>query len=392
MIDFAKITVCAGDGGGGAATWRHLKGKRYGKADGGIGGDGGNVYFEATRDVNTLEKFRFIKKYESQNGTSGFSNLRRGATGEDLVVKVPIGTQIRISNSAKQNFSFKFPISNSKVRHSRESGNQSEKILDQVENDNNDQVFDLIEDGDRILVARGGRGGRGNAYLRDEFGRRPRSAERGEEGEFKRLTLELKLIADVGLIGLPNAGKSSLLAALTAAKPEIANYPFTTLEPNLGVLQEAYSEGQRIAYSDYEKKIKLDARLLNAKRLVIADIPGLIEGASRGKGLGDLFLRHIERTGVLVHLVDLSNLGHLSNLSFLWNSYQTVRNELRTYSKDLAKKKEIIVLSKIDLADKQTVSAATREFAKHRKKALAISVKTGEGIEQLVRRLEGFVY
>ncbi len=338
MIDFAKITVRAGDGGDGSGSRTQIKGKRYGRADGGDGGRGGNVFLEASRDLNTLEAYRYLRHYEAKNGVNGFANLRRGAIGDDLILKVPVGTLMKVES-----------VSTPEVR-GRNRGDSREVALTPM-------VVDLIEDGEKVLVARGGEGGRGNAHLRDEYGRRPRVGQKGLEGEVLDLTLELKLIDDVGLIGLPNAGKSTLLAALTAAKPAIAAYPFTTLEPNLGVL----SVGNR--------------------RAVIADIPGLIEGASGGKGLGDLFLRHIERTKILVHLIDLSV------SSDIWKDYQTIRSELKTYSKDLTKKKEIIVLNKIDLIDEGTVDRAVSVFKDKRKKVFLISAQKGIGIEELAREI-----
>lgn len=331
MIDYAKINVKAGNGGAGAASFRHIKGKRYGKADGGNGGHGGHVYLEATRDLNTLEPYRFVKDYKAQDGVSGSSNLRRGADGQDLVLKVPVGTLV------KSHFD-----------------------------------FDLVHDSEQILVARGGGGGRGNARLRDEFGRRPRKGEPGAKGEELNLTLELKLIADVGLIGLPNAGKSTLLSALTSARPKIADYPFTTLEPNLGVLEVAGPAGL------YPRP--------SPTRLVLADIPGLIEGASEGRGLGDLFLRHIERTKVLVHLIDMSNVSKTSDTSILWRDYQTVRAELKKYSRELARKKpEIIVLTKTDLVNQSEVTAALNLFKSRKKRIIAISAAKNQGLAELVK-------
>ncbi|MBI2326756.1 GTPase Obg [Candidatus Curtissbacteria bacterium] len=383
MIDFARINVRAGSGGNGAGSFRHIKGKRYGKADGGDGGNGGNVFLEATRDLNTLEPFRYIKDYKAADGTNGLSNLRRGADGEDFVLKVPVGTLVKVKSQSEESRENKLSTS--------------------------DFDFDLVSEGQKVLVARGGQGGRGNSKLRDEFGRRPRAGESGEEGESAHLTLELKLIADVGLIGLPNSGKSTLLAALTAARPKIAPYPFTTLEPNLGVLrtpggQVIRQSGNQV--SDGSEARQPDNQITRSPRqLVLADIPGLIEGASKGKGLGDLFLRHIERTKVLVHLVDVSKVAKVSkgtnvlntfetsetfetfDTSGVWRDYQTVRNELKAYSKELAKKKEIIVLNKIDQSTPQVIQSAVDEFAKHRKKVIAISAKTGEGLDKLVEMI-----
>lgn len=317
MIDFARITITAGRGGNGSGSFHKVKGKRYGKADGGNGGDGGNVYFQATSDLNTLEKYRYVKDYKAEDGSVGSSNHRKGATGTELILIVPIGTHIKVESTPTQFDS------------------------------------DLIENDQKILVARGGQGGRGNAHLRDDFGRRPKYGEKGQAGEVSKITLELKLIADVGLIGLPNAGKSTLLAKLTAAKPKIAPYPFTTLEPNLGVFNSS------------------------KRKLVIADIPGLIEGASRGRGLGGLFLRHIERTKILVHLIEPAPPDQL------WQIYQTIRQELKAYSKELTKKKEIIVITKIDLLDKSTLEETLNVFKSHRKRAFPISAQTDEGLQKL---------
>lgn len=330
MIDYAKITVKAGDGGAGTGSFRHIKGKRRGKADGGDGGNGGNVYLEATLDMNTLEPYRFVKDYLAKNGQIGSSNLRRGAVGADLVLKVPVGTL---------------------VKETTDNG------LKTKAEDSSQWTVDLNQEGQKVLIARGGEHGRGNAHLRDEYRRRPLRGEKGKEGEAKNLTLELKLIADVGLIGLPNAGKSTLLASLTAAKPEIADYPFTTLEPNLGVL----TVGQ--------------------KRLVLADIPGLIEGASEGKGLGDLFLRHIERTKILVHLIDVSTETNK------WDDYETIRGELKNYSKELAGKRQLILLTKVDLATPDKINEVKVVFASKRKRVFTISALTKDGLEEFLKEL-----
>lgn len=330
MIDFSRITVKAGDGGGGVGSFRSLKGKTYGKANGGDGGLGGNVYIEATADLTGLDRYRFVKDYKAENGQGGLSNLRRGAQGKDLTLFVPVGTLVTV--------------------------NGEDRVL-----------ADLVHAGDRVMVVRGGQGGRGNAHLKDEFGRRPRAGEKGEEGERSELILELKMIADVGLVGLPNAGKSTLISKLTNAKPQVAAYPFTTLEANLGVLD------------------------VFGMRLVIADIPGLIFGASGGKGLGDLFLKHIERTKMIVHLVSLerglSSGSTRGQSSYLWDDYQTIRNELKTYSKELGKKKELVVLTKADLVDDETVAKAREEFKKHRKKVQLISAQSGKGLAELVKEL-----
>ncbi|KKU88155.1 MAG: GTPase obg [Candidatus Beckwithbacteria bacterium GW2011_GWC2_47_9] len=363
MIDYARITARAGDGGVGNGSFFRIKGKRYGKANGGDGGRGGDVYLLATRDLNTLESFRYVKDYQAKNGTNGLSRRRRGADGRDLVIRVPVGTLVRGTTGSMGTTSTKGSES-SKARDTRDTFDTRDTLL-----------FDLIEQDQKVLIARGGDGGRGNAHLRDQFGRRPKIGEQGQVGEVCHLTLELKLIADVGLIGLPNSGKSTLLSVLTAARPKIAPYPFTTLEPNLGVLTEFSVQGLGSSNN-------LDASsLATSLSLVIADIPGLIEGASRGRGLGDLFLRHIERTKILLHLIDISG------KSDKWQDYQVIRNELKAYSKELAKKKELIVLNKIDLIDLHTVDKYVGFFRAKKKKTFAISALKKENLTELVSQI-----
>lgn len=333
MIDYARITVTAGKGGDGGSSQQQLKGKRYSKADGGNGGSGGSVFLVATNDLNTLENYRFVKDYKAEDGKIGLGQLARGATGKDLLLKVPVGTVATFGSGGNETFP---------------------------------ALFDLIEDGAQALVAKGGQGGRGNAHLRDEFGRRPRAGEKGQPGEVVEITLELKIIAQVGLIGLPNAGKSTLLSKLTAAKPAIAPYPFTTLEPNLGVLTSTVNREQTTANRQAP--------------VVIADIPGLIEGASGGKGLGHLFLRHIERTTLIVHVID-------ANMEDPWKDYMTVRNELKTHSADLVKKKEIIVINKIDEVTPQRLEETLAVFKSHKKMTVPISAATGQNLEKLVKEI-----
>ncbi len=300
MIDFAKITVTAGAGGAGKVAWRQDKFVRKGGPDGGNGGKGGSVWLEVDPDLNTLKNFQFQKKFSAELGQMGGKAKRTGGGGEDLVIKVPVGTVVN-------------------------------------------KTIDLVKPGQRIIVASGGNGGRGNWVFRSPTNTTPKTAEPGGQGETKTLILELKLLADVGLIGLPNSGKSTLLSVLTKAKPKIADYPFTTLEPNLGVL-----------------------RLAQDNDLVIADIPGLIEGASRGKGLGIEFLRHIERCRVLVHLIDATS-------ETIKADYDQVRHELGQYSKKLLDKPEIIVLNKIDLLIK------IPKF----KKAIPLSAATHQNLDKL---------
>ncbi len=341
MIDYAKITVKAGSGGRGAGSFVHVKSKRRGKADGGDGGRGGCVYFAVSPHVNTLERFRFVKEYVAESGQPGASNRRKGAEGVDLVVLVPQGTLIK-------------------------KNDETQTLL-----------FDLSSLDDKVLVARGGEYGRGNMHLRDDFGRRPLVGEAGDDGEIVDLILELKIIADIGLIGLPNAGKSTLLSKLTAAKPKIADYPFTTLEPNLGVMEVASQSRKSKSVEE-----KLSTSPFDSDSIIIADIPGLIEGASEGKGLGDLFLRHVERTKILLHLVDATETGNV------WENYSKVREEISKYSKELAKKEEIVVLSKIDLISESHLEDVKEIFKKRRKKIMAISAVNGEGLQLLSKELQ----
>lgn len=304
MIDYAKITVTAGKGGAGKVGWRQNKSIRKGGPDGGNGGNGGSVFLVADPHQNTLKDFQFQKKFAADSGQMGGRNRRAGRAGKDLILKVPVGTMVKTVGTKT--------------------------------------LIDLKESGQKVLIAKGGNGGRGNWVFRSPSLTTPKFADPGEPGETKILTLELKLLADVGLIGLPNAGKSTLLSVLTQARPKIADYPFTTLEPNLGVMDD----------------------------LVLADIPGLIEGASQGKGLGHEFLRHVERCRVLVHVIDATS-------KTIKKDYDQVRNELDQHSPALLTKPEIIVLNKIDLLVKKP------KF----KKALLISAATHQGLELLKQAL-----
>jgi len=317
MIDFARITIKAGDGGDGRVSFRREKFVPKGGPDGGDGGRGGSVYFETDKDLNTLKPFQFQKVFSAQNGEAGGKNKRHGADGSDLIIKVPVGTVVN-------------------------------------------KELDLVKEDQKVCLAKGGDGGRGNWQFRSPTMTTPRIAEAGIMGEAKQLTLELKLLADVGLIGLPNSGKSTLLSVLTKAKPKIADYPFTTLEPNLGVLR------------------------LTRSNLVIADIPGLIEGASRGRGLGIEFLRHIERCKILVHILDGAKLL-ISEV--LLKDYQTVRNELASYSTSLIDKPEIVVLNKIDVLNKKQIRAAMTTLKKTKKPVIGISAASHENLEELKKEL-----
>jgi len=281
FIDHVTIAVKAGDGGNGRMSFRHEKYVDKGGPDGGDGGNGGDIVFVASRNQNTLVSFRYHRELLAESGGDGDKVRKHGKNGKDLLVEVPVGTMVT----------------------------NEEGLL----------LADLTEDGQQAIVAEGGRGGFGNAHFISSVRQAPKFAEKGEVGEEAELTLELKLIADVGLVGLPNAGKSTLLSVVSNARPEIADYPFTTLTPNLGVVDVNHE-----------------------RSLLFADIPGLIEGAAMGKGLGDEFLRHVERTAALLHLVDVTSSDVVAD-------YQTIQNELKTYRSNLAKKQQIVVLSKIDL-------------------------------------------
>ena len=304
FLDQAKIYIKAGNGGSGSASFRREKFIEYGGPDGGDGGDGGSVIFEAERNLNTLIDFRYAQHFRAEGGHIGTKRKRTGAAGKDLIIKVPVGTQI-------------------------------------YEEDNNTLIYDFDRNKERYLVASGGRHGLGNVRFKSSTNRAPTKKTNGKLGEEFWVWLQLKVIADVGIIGMPNAGKSSLLAAITKARPKIASYPFTTLDPNLGV---SY-------YDD--------------KEVTLADIPGIIEGAHEGVGLGDKFLRHIERCKMLLHLIDLSE-------EILDENYLNVRNELSKYDKILSKKKEIIVFNKSDLFGKKEIDEKLKKFKKKIKKKVEI--------------------
>lgn len=340
MIDFAKINIKAGDGGNGRVGFRREKFVPKGGPDGGDGGDGGSVYFQADKDLNTLKPFQYQKKFAAQSGEAGGRAKRHGKNGEDLVIKVPAGTVIKLVNSKNQ-----WPI-------------------------------DLSQAGQQACVARGGKGGRGNWQFRSSTNTTPKIAEMGTKGEEFNISLELKLLANVGLIGLPNGGKSTLLSVLTAARPKIADYPFTTLEPNLGVMT--------LDVRKKKNKFNLISKIYDLRSFVIADIPGLIEGAHEGKGLGIEFLRHVERCKVLVHVLDGAKLL-LQPSKGLITDYQTVRQELASYSKSLLDKQEIIVLNKIDLLSEKQIKAVMAAFGK--KKVIPLSAATGKNLDQLRQTL-----
>ena len=321
FIDRAKIHVQGGDGGNGVTAFRREKFVPRGGPSGGDGGRGGDVILVADASLNTLLHLRYNPRHIAQRGLHGEGSNRSGHTGDDLIVRVPVGTQI-------------FDATTSELLH------------------------DLSHDGDRWLAARGGRGGFGNAHFTTSTNRAPRYHQTGSKGEELDLQLELKLLADVGLVGFPNAGKSTFISTVSAARPKIADYPFTTLEPHLGVVD-----------------------LGDFRTFVIADIPGLIEGAHTGAGLGDRFLRHIERTKLLLHLVDVSSVSGRATVS----DYETVNHELASYNQDLATRPQFVVATKIDALDEpeRLESLEQRALAEH-KPFFAISSATGAGVRELV--------
>ena len=320
FLDQAKIYIKAGNGGSGSASFRREKFIEYGGPDGGDGGDGGSIIIESDRNLNTLIDFRYAQHFKAQHGKPGSKKNKTGGNGKDLILKVPTGTQI-------------------------------------YEEDNNTLIYDFTKNKEKYLVASGGKGGLGNVRFKSSTNRAPRKKTNGKTGEEFWIWLQLKVIADIGIIGQPNAGKSSLLAALTRAKPKIANYPFTTINPNLGVTY--YDE----------------------KEITLADIPGLVEGAHKGIGLGDKFLRHIERCKMLLHLIDLSQ-------EDLINSYKKIKLELSTYDKNLGKKKEIIFFNKSDLLEKDDIDKKLKKFKnKIKTKCEVISVFSNKDIQKVKKLL-----
>ena len=316
FLDQAKIYIKAGNGGSGSASFRREKYIEYGGPDGGDGGNGGSVIVEAERNLNTLIDFRYRQHFKAESGKPGSKKNKTGGSGSDLVLKVPIGTQL-------------------------------------YEEDNNTLIYDLTKNKEKFVVATGGKGGMGNTRFKSSRNRAPRKKTDGKKGEEFWVWLQLKVIADVGIIGLPNAGKSSFLSKCTRAKPKIANYPFTTINPNLGVLN------------------------INHKEIVLADIPGLIEGSHKGIGLGDKFLRHIERCKTLIHLIDISEKDILGN-------YLKIRNELSQYDKKILKKKEIIIFNKSDLIEMDSVNEKLKQFKNKVKKNFEIiSLITNQNFEKV---------
>ena len=328
FTDYVKIVIKSGNGGDGAITFRREKYVAAGGPDGGDGGRGGNIYFRVDPNANTLIDFRYTKKFKAQNGENGSGSNKYGKAGEDLYIDVPIGTIIKDAKTGKV-------------------------------------VADLSKQGQIELVLKGGRGGRGNSHFATATRQVPRFAQAGEEGEEKEVILELKLLADVGLLGFPNVGKSTFLSRVTDARPKIANYHFTTIEPNLGVVKTKTGDSY-----------------------VIADIPGIIEGASEGIGLGIQFLRHVERTRLLLHVIDVSGIEGRNPVE----DYYTINEELKKYSEKLSKKKQIIVANKVDIMQDDTGFKELEKIAqKENLEIYKISGVTGEGVSELLDRVSSIL-
>lgn len=324
FTDYVKIIAKAGNGGDGAVSFRREKYVAAGGPDGGDGGKGGNVYMEVDPDRNTLIDFRYQKKFKAENGKNGEGAHKFGKSGDDLVIKVPLGTIVKDAETGKV-------------------------------------LADLSEQGQKELILAGGRGGKGNSHFATSTRQAPRFSQEGEKGEEKELILELKLLADVGLLGFPNVGKSTLLSVVTDATPKIADYHFTTLEPNLGVIKGEYGDS-----------------------FVIADIPGIIEGASQGVGLGIQFLRHIERTRLLLHVIDVSGTEGRNPVK----DFEIINEELKQYSEKLSKRKQIIVANKVDSMQDTSLYEELEKMAKEKELEIyKISAATGQGIKELMKRV-----
>ena len=324
FLDFAKVDIRSGSGGAGAISFRREKFIEYGGPDGGDGGRGGSVWAQAAEGLNTLIDFRYQQHFFAENGKSGMGKQRSGASGLDKILIVPVGTEI-------------------------------------LDEDKETVLADLTEIGQRVLLAKGGNGGFGNLHFKTSVNQAPRRSNPGQDGVERTIWLRLKLIADVGLLGMPNAGKSTFLAATSNARPKIADYPFTTLTPNLGVVAVDQAE------------------------FVVADIPGLIEGANEGRGLGDLFLGHIERCAVLLHLVDCTSSDPIKD-------YFTILNEIEAYGSKLISKPRLVVFNKIDALDEEARLLLEQSFADTvNYNALVMSAVSGENVENVLRELKKFV-
>jgi GTP-binding protein len=333
FVDEAKILVKAGGGGNGCVAFRREKFVPRGGPSGGDGGHGGSIYLEANPNDNTLLRYRYNREFKADRGRHGEGSNCSGHSGADMILQVPVGT----------------------LAFDEQTG---------------ETIADLATPGQRVLIAHGGRGGRGNQHFAKPWHQAPREHEEGHAGEERHLRLELKLLADVGLVGFPNAGKSTLISVISAARPKIANYPFTTLEPNLGVVNADGGTGK-------------EGRELG-RTFVVADLPGLIEGAHEGAGLGIRFLRHVERTRLLVHLIDTSDMSDEDPVHY----FEIISGELRAFSEPLTEKPVIVVATKLDATTDRTRLDTLREFCReHKLEFHAISAATGEGVRELVRSI-----
>jgi GTP-binding protein len=331
FVDEAKIAVKAGDGGNGCVAFRREKYVPRGGPSGGDGGHGGSVYLEANPNDNTLLRYRYNREFKADRGRHGEGSNCTGVSGDDMILKVPVGTLV-------------------------------------FDSDHSELLADLKKPGQRVLVAQGGKGGRGNQHFAKPWHQAPREKEEGESGEERHLRLELKLLADVGLVGFPNAGKSTLISVISAARPKIANYPFTTLEPNLGVVNADGGTGGH------------GTEL--GRTFVVADLPGLIEGASEGAGLGMRFLRHVERTRLLVHLIDTGDTAEMDPIK----AYEIIEGELSAFSESLTQKPRIVVATKLDATTDRRKLEELGDFCGMRGLEFhAVSAATGEGVKDLVR-------
>jgi GTP-binding protein len=392
MIDLVSLTIKAGDGGNGSISFRREKYVPKGGPDGGQGGDGGDVILVGSKHFNTLQHFSGVKELVAPPGLGGASRQKTGAKGKALILEVPLGTVVWLTaeNEPSQKRRTKYGPAHPLTRG--EVGQW--QIIDQKQTDSSDELelidsepielsslseriklAEIRQEGQKIVLCQGGFGGRGNVSFKSSINTTPYLAERGTPGEWKQITLELKLLADVGLVGLPNAGKSTLLSKITRANPKTADYPFTTIEPNLGVLT-----------------------LPGGRDLVVADIPGLIEGAHQGKGLGHDFLRHIENTRALVFVLFLEEsvvsdetLTVAQKAELVWQQYQQLQTELREYQKDMLKKPALIALNKIDIYSAELVGIVEKRFKKNKQNILPFSGFTGEGLKQLIKAIQKVV-
>ncbi len=331
FVDNAVITIASGNGGKGAVSFRREKFIPKGGPDGGDGGDGGDVIFKASRNITSLLDFRYKPRFAAENGGNGQGNNKKGRDGKDIILNVPVGTAI-------------------------------------IDYDSGEIIADLTKDGEKFIVLQGGRGGKGNTFFKSSVNRRPRFSQPGTQGETKKISLVLKSLGDVGIIGLPNAGKSTLISKLSRAHPEIAPYPFTTKTPSLGVCRDEDSD----------------------KTFTIVDIPGIISGAAEGTGLGLRFLKHIERSNILLHLIEIGNIAEVEN------RYETVINEINKFNKEILKKNRIVVINKIDLiSDLKELNKIKDEinkfFDKKGIKPLFISASENMGIDELKNNLNKLI-